>query len=316
MTATVTVSHVSKSFGDVQAVEDVSFEVYPGEIFGLLGPNGAGKTTTIRMMLDIFKPNAGEIVVFGGHLDETKKNRIGYMPEERGLYKDLKLEPTLVFLATLKGMEESTVRQKLPDWLKRFDLYEHRQKKIKELSRGMQQKAQIIATLIHEPDLIVVDEPFSGLDPVNTRLVKTVIEEQRQAGKTIIMSTHQMHQVEALCTRIVLINKGRSVLYGKVNEIRRDFAGNAVRVEGQGEFGDVPGVLEARRHNGTWQMTLAQGTDPQDVLRALAVRPDVKVERFEIAEPSIEDIFVSVVQDQGLGGAEVGETSAEETPYA
>jgi ABC-2 type transport system ATP-binding protein len=298
MTPTVKVSHVHKSFGDVHAVGDVSFEVYPGEIFGLLGPNGAGKTTTIRIILDIFKADGGDVEIFGGELTEEKKNRIGYMPEDRGLYKDLKLEPTLVFMATLKGLDEATARERLTGWLKRFDLYEHRQQKIQTLSKGMQQKAQIIATLIHEPDLIVVDELFSGLDPVNTRMVKEIMEEQRQAGKTIMMSTHQMHQVEALCTRIVLINRGQSVLYGKVDEIKRNFAGNAVRLEGQGDFANLPGVLEARKHNDVWQMTLTQGTSPQDIFHTLADFDSVKIERFEVAEPSVEDIFVSVVQGQ------------------
>jgi ABC-2 type transport system ATP-binding protein len=300
--ATVSVSHISKAFGDVQAVADVSFEVQAGEIFGLLGPNGAGKTTTIRMLLDIFRSDSGEVSVFGGKLDEEKKNRIGYMPEERGLYKDLKLEPTLVFLATLKGLDEATARGRLGEWLERLDLYDYRQKKIQELSRGMQQKAQLIATLLHGPDLIVVDEPFSGLDPVNTRLVKEIMEEQRQAGKTILMSTHQMYQVEALCNRIVLINRGRTVLYGGVEEIKRDFAGNAVVVEGQGDLTDVPGVLQARQENGAWHLALAPGTGPQDVFRALATRDGIRVERFEIAEPSLDDIFVSVVR--GDGGAD------------
>ena len=296
--ATVTVSHVRKAFGQVQAVEDVSFEVYPGEVFGLLGPNGAGKTTTIRMMLDIFEPDGGEITILDGKLDEKKKNRIGYMPEDRGLYKDLKLDPTLVFLATLKGLSEATARQRLEGWLKRFDLYEHRHKKIQELSKGMQQKAQIIATLIHEPDLIVVDEPFAGLDPINTRLVKEIIEEQRQAGKSIIMATHQMYQVEALCNRIVLIDEGSSVLYGEVEEIKRNFAGNAVRIEGQGDLGKLPGVLDTRRQDDTWQMTLAPGISPQDIFLALANQSTFRVKRFEVAEPSVEDIFVSVVQER------------------
>ena len=296
---TVSVSHISKAFGNVQAVADVSFEVQAGEIFGLLGPNGAGKTTTIRMLLDIFRPDGGEVSVFGGKLDEEKKNRIGYMPEERGLYKDLKLEPTLVFLATLKGLDEATARDRLGKWLERLDLYDHRQKKVQELSRGMQQKAQLIATLLHEPDLIVVDEPFAGLDPVNTRLVKEIMEEQRQAGKTILMSTHQMYQVEALCNRIVLINRGRTVLYGGVEEIKRDFAGNAVVVEGQGDLTDVPGVLQARQENGAWHLALAPGTSPQDVFRALATRDEIRIERFEIAEPSLDDIFVSGVRGDG-----------------
>ena len=289
------ISHLAKSFGDVQAVSDVSFAVEQGEIFGLLGPNGAGKTTTIRIMMDIFKPDRGTVAVFGGPLDMAKKRRIGYLPEERGLYKEQKLEPTLVYLATLKGLDEKVARSRLGSWLERFDLTEHRQKKVKELSKGMQQKAQIIATLLHEPDLIVIDEPFSGLDPVNTRLVKQVFAEQRAAGKAIIMSTHQMHQVEELCNRIVLIDAGRTVLYGAVNEIKRNFAGNAIVLEGQGDFSELPGVLEMRKHNGAYHMALAVGTDPQQVLQQLAVRQGTRLERFELAEPSLEDIFVNVV---------------------
>ena len=295
----VEVLHLAKRFGDTHAVVDVNFSVEPGEIFGLLGPNGAGKTTTIRMILDIFEPDAGTVRVFGGKLDLEKKRRIGYMPEDRGLYKDLKLEPTLVYLATLKGLDERIARDRLGEWLERFDLSEHRQKKVQELSKGMQQKAQIIATLLHDPDLIVIDEPFAGLDPLSTRTVKQILEEQRQAGKSILMSTHQMYQVEALCDRIVLINEGHTVLYGAVSEIKRNFAGNAVLIEGQGDFSQIPGVLETRTHNGVWHLGLMVGTDPQTVFRALATQENVKVERFELAEPSLDDIFVNVVSGQG-----------------
>ncbi len=294
----VTVSHVSKRFGRVQAVEDVSFEVFPGEIFGLLGPNGAGKTTTIRMMMDIFEPDSGEITLFGEPFSEEHKHRIGYMPEERGLYKDQKLETTLAFLATLKGLDAKEAHERLEQWLKRLDLWEHRQKQVQELSKGMQQKAQVIATLIHEPDLVVIDEPFSGLDPVNTRLIKEILEEQRAQGKAIIMSTHQMHQIEALCNRIVLIDKGHSVLYGRVSEIKRDFAGNAVTLEGEGPFEQLPGVLDVRRENGVWHLALGAGVSPQDLFRSLAALPELAVNRFEVAEPSLEDIFVSVVQGE------------------
>ena len=297
-TPTISLQNLCKSFGAVKAVADVSFDVYPGEIFGLLGPNGAGKTTTIRMMLDIFRPDTGDVRIFGDKLNEAAKNRIGYLPEERGLYRDLKLEPTLIFLATLKGLSESTARKKLQGWLQRLDLWEHRQKKIQDLSRGMQQKAQIIATLVHDPDLIVVDEPFSGLDPVNTRLIKDIMQEQRQAGKTIIMSTHQMYQVEALCNRIVLIDQGRSVLYGEVEQIKHDFTAHAVVVEGQGDFSGLPGVVEMRRENGAWHMALAPGVGTQELLRALVKREDVIVHRFELAQPSLEDIFVTIVQGE------------------
>jgi ABC-2 type transport system ATP-binding protein len=298
---TVKISSVRKSFGKVVAVKDASFEVYPGEIFGLLGPNGAGKTTIIRMMLDIFKPDSGQVQIFGGKMDDAKKQRIGYLPEERGLYKDLKLEQTLIFLASLKGMEGKQAHIKLEGWLKRLDLWDHRSKKVQELSKGMQQKAQLIATLIHEPDLVVVDEPFSGLDPVNTRLVKEIIEEMRQAGKSIIMSTHQMYQVEALCNRIVLINKGESVLYGQVNKIKREFAGNAVVVEGHGELIPMAGVLDMRRANGGYHLALQPGTDPQEIFRELGQQNSFRVDRFQIEEPSLEDIFVSIVQGEPQG---------------
>lgn len=292
----VSLAGLCKSFGALRAVDNVSFEVHPGEIFGLLGPNGAGKTTTIRMMLDIFKPDCGKVTLFGGPLEEATKRRIGYMPEERGLYRDLKLAPTLVYLATLKGLSEADARQRVDDWLRRLDLYDSRRKKIQDLSRGMQQKAQFIATLVHEPDLIVVDEPFANLDPVNTRLAMDVLAEQARRGAAIIMSTHLMFQVEAMCNRIALINRGRTVLYGEVAQIKREFATNAILVEGQGDFAGLPGVLDVRQENHHWRLSLAAGTEPQQVLRALAVREDVTVTRFELAEPSLDDIFIQVVQ--------------------
>jgi len=302
MKPTITVTNISKSFGEVKAVNNVSFDVFPGEIFGLLGPNGAGKTTAIRMMLDIFRPDTGQISIFNGKMDEGVKNRIGYLPEERGLYKDLKLEQTLIFLATLKGMGEKSAKSRLLDWFKRFDLLEHRQKKIQDLSRGMQQKAQFIATLVHDPDLIVVDEPFSGLDPVNTRLVKKIIMEQCEAGKTIIMSTHQMHQVETMCNRIVLINEGRTVLYGEVEKIKRNFAGNAVTLKGNGNLDGIPGVLEIHKENGEYHLLLDGETSPQSIFRVLAQRDDLVIERFEITEPSLDDVFISVIQGSGAFG--------------
>ncbi len=291
---TVSVESVSKRFGRVTAVAGVSFAVEAGEIFGLLGPNGAGKTTTIRMMLDIFKPDSGRISVLGGPMNEAKKARIGYMPEERGLYQDQRLDRTLLYLARLKGVDKKTAQKRLDGWLERLDLQEQRKKKIKTLSKGMQQKAQLIATLLHEPDLIVVDEPFSGLDPVNTRLAKEILLEQQRAGRTIIMCTHQMHQVEALCHRIALISNGRVVLYGNVQQIKRQFAGRSLILQGEGDFSQIPGVA-SQCHNGVWHLALAEGTSPDDVFRYLAGRADVTIERFEIEQPSLDDIFVSVV---------------------
>jgi ABC-2 type transport system ATP-binding protein len=295
----VSIRDVCKTFGAVRAVDDVSFDVYPGEIFGLLGPNGAGKTTTIRMMLDIFRPDCGEVRLFGKPMAESTKHRIGYMPEERGLYRDQQLEPTLHYLATLKGLSEAEASRRLQKWLKQLDLWDSRKKKIQDLSRGMQQKAQLIATLVHEPDLIVVDEPFANLDPVNTRMAIDMLAEQAQKGKAIIMSTHLMYQVEAMCDRIVLIDKGRVVLYGPVDQIKREFASNAVLIYGHADFGSLPGVLEARQENSHWRLSLAQGATPQGVFRALAQQDGARIERFELAEPSLDDIFINVVSGDG-----------------
>ena len=213
------VEHISKRFGDTQAVKDISFDVVPGEIFGLLGPNGSGKTTSIRIILDIYQPDAGSVSILGGPMTEAKKNQIGYLPEERGLYQDILVDKCLEYLATLKGLNPQQIRQKLPAYLEEFDLSAHKKKKVKELSKGMQQKAQLIATLIHDPQVIIIDEPFSALDPVNTQLVKDILKKQRDAGKTIIMCTHQMNQVEQLCDKIVLVDKGEVLLYGGLQDI-------------------------------------------------------------------------------------------------
>jgi len=291
----VEVSHIAKSFGKTLAVEDVSFTVHQGEIFGLLGPNGAGKTTTIRVMLDIFKPEQGEVSILGGEMTEDKKERIGYMPEERGLYQDISLERCLIYLATLKGLSTSEARSRLDAYLERFDLAEHRTKKVKELSKGMQQKAQIINTVLHQPELIIIDEPFTALDPINTQLVKDVMDELRQQGATIIMSTHQMHQVEELSDRILLIDHGRDVLYGDLEEIRRRYAGNAVLVRADQPLPELAGVLDSARHNRATRLTLAHGTNPQDVLSQL-VEHGISLEKYEIAIPTMDEIFIQVVE--------------------
>lgn len=294
---TVEISHIVKTFGSVRAVDDVSFAVEKGEIFGLLGPNGAGKTTTIRVILDIFKPDRGEVVVLGGPMTEAKKDHIGYMPEDRGLYQDIKLERCLVYLATLKGMETGEARRQIGEYLERFDLAAYKQKKVKELSKGMQQKAQLITTLVHRPDLLIIDEPFSGLDPVNTQMVKDLLLEERKRGVTIIMSTHQMHQVEELCDRIVLIDHGKVMLYGNLEEIRKRFSGHAVLVRAAGNLPTVPGVLHTEAHNSALRLTLSPATSPQDVLRAL-VAQDVNIEQFEVARPTLDEIFIRTVQGE------------------
>jgi len=297
--STIVIDHISKSFGAQRAVDDVSFEVNPGEIFGLLGPNGAGKTTTIRILLDIFKADSGKVIILGGPMTEAKKNKIGYLPEERGLYQDIPLENCLNYLATLKGLSPAVAHKRIDQYLKQFDLAGSRRKKVKELSKGMQQKAQLIATLVHEPDVIIIDEPFSALDPVNTQMVKDLLREQRDRGRTVVMCTHQMHQVEELCDRIVLINQGKTMLYGDLDDIRRRFSGQQVVVRALGELpAAMPGVLDVKPHNSGVQLQLTAGTTPQDVLRALVER-GVALEQFEIAMPTLDEIFIQVVQNSG-----------------
>jgi ABC-2 type transport system ATP-binding protein len=291
----IELSHISKSFGAVKAVDDVSFTVEKGELFGLLGPNGAGKTTSIRCMLDIFKPDSGSVTVLGGPMSEAKKDRIGYMPEERGLYQDIPLERCLVYLASLKGLSEAEARRRLTPYLERFDLAAHKHKKVKELSKGMQQKAQVIATLLHQPELLIVDEPFSGLDPVNTQMIKDLLREQREAGVTIVLCSHQMHLVEELCDRIVLIDHGHVMLYGALDDVRRQFAGNAVLVKGADGIPALEGVERVEPVNGAIKLYLRADIQPQQILREL-VRRDVPLEHFEIALPTLDEIFIRVVQ--------------------
>jgi len=291
----IEVEHIAKSFGEAQAVIDASFVVEKGEIFGMLGPNGAGKTTTIRLMLDLFRPEQGRVSILGGPMNEEKKNRIGYMPEERGLYQEVTVERCLLYLASLKGVPAATARTRLEEMLERFDLAAHKTKKVKELSKGMQQKAQIINTVIHGPELVIIDEPFTSLDPINMQLVKDMIRELRQAGTTIVMSTHQMHQVEELCDRIVLIDEGRDVLYGDLDEIRAKFSGDAVLVRAKGALPAIPGAVQESTTNGTVKLALSAPATPQSVLKALLAK-DVQVERFEIAVPTLDEIFIRVVE--------------------
>ncbi len=237
-------------------------------------------------------------------MTEKKKDRIGYMPEERGMYQDITLERCLVYLASLKGLAPAEAQPRITGYLERFDLLTSRNKKVKELSKGMQQKAQLITTLIHEPELIIIDEPFSGLDPVNTQMVKDLLREERDRGATILMSTHQMHQVEELCDRIVLIDHGRTVLYGHLGEIRKQFSGHAVLVSTPNPLPNLPGVLQIEPHNSAYRLNLAATTSTQEILKRL-VEAGVQVDQFEIAAPTLDEIFIRVVQqdDQERGGS-------------
>lgn len=295
---TIVVENIVKSFGQMRAVDNVSFEVNPGEIFGLLGPNGAGKTTTIRIILDIFKADSGKVAVLGGPMTDAKKDRIGYLPEERGLYQDIPLQQCLVYLTTLKGLSAAETAKRVDVYLEKFDLAAHRKKKMKELSKGMQQKAQLIATLAHEPEVLIIDEPFSALDPVNTQMVKDLLREERDKGTTIVMCTHQMNQVEELCDRLVLINRGGVVLYGELGEIRRKFADQAVLVRSTSDLpAQIPGVVDRQSRNGSQLLALGAQVKPQAVLQHL-VNAGVVLEQFEIAMPTLDEIFIKTVTGQ------------------
>ena len=289
------VKNISKTYASVKAVENLTFSVEPGEIFGLLGPNGAGKTTSIRMILDIIKPDRGQIVVLGGPMSEATKSRIGYLPEERGLYNEMTLLETLLFLGQLKGLSRRTAQERIETYLGEVELWEARERKIEALSRGMNQKAQFVAATLHEPDLIIIDEPFSGLDPVNTRIIKKLLYRMRDRGASIIMSTHQMHQVEEMCERILLIDHGQQLLYGPLQDIRRRFASNTVEVELRGHLDQVTGAEKISRQDGSYRLLLKEGVRPEEVLKTLVDRPEITVERFERVETSLDEIFVHVV---------------------
>ncbi len=299
------VEHISKSYGSFRAVKDLQFEVLGGEIFAMLGPNGAGKSTTIRMILDILKPDTGRIEVLGGPINDATKDRIGYLPEERGLYRSVPVLEMMVYLGTLKGLSAVEARRRSLDYLERLGLAENAKKKVSELSKGMQQKVQFAVTVLHDPDLLIIDEPFSGLDPVNTLVMQDLLLDFKKRGKAIVMSTHQMQQVEEMCDRLLMINKGEQKLYGKVDEVRQQYALPAVRVEGQGDWSKLAGVDHVEASENGHQATLLYlkpNITPDNVLAEIAARADMHIRAFELAVPSLNDIFVQVVTGDAQHG--------------
>ncbi len=286
-----------KRFGDRIAVQDVSLSVRPGEIIGLVGPNGAGKTTTIRMLLDIIRPDAGDVAIFGAAVTPETRERIGYLPEERGLYRNLRVIPNLLYLAELRGVSREPALRRANELLERLGFEEHRDKKVRELSRGLGQLVQFAAALIHDPAFVVLDEPFSGLDPINVRLMKDIVAERRAAGVAIMFSTHQMTDVEELCDRILMVDDGRLVLEGLLTEIKRRFAGSEVFVASDRASEAIDGVLGSRREGSGYVLKLASGHPPEAVLRTLLDR-GAKIDRYEFATPSLEEIFLRVVEDR------------------
>ena len=293
---TIELNTVRKSYDKFVAVNDLSFNIEQGGVFGLLGPNGAGKTSTIRMMIGITVPDSGQINLFGKPFDRKSLNKVGYLPEERGLYKKMKILDQLVFLGELHGMTSGAARQAAMAWTKRLEIDAWVQKKVEELSKGMQQKIQFIAALIHDPDFIIMDEPFFGLDPVNSTLLKDVMLDLKKQGKTILFSTHRMDQVEKLCDSICLINKGVAVLQGDLKSIKAGYGKSNVQIEyeGNGDFLNKNPLVSACNNYGNYaEVKLAPGADAQLLLRELAER--TRVNRFELMEPSLEEIFINTV---------------------
>ncbi len=301
---TLRVTGVSKRFGDFSAVEDLSFEVSAGRVFGFLGPNGAGKTTTIRMIVGITAPDSGSIELFGQNMSPALQDRIGYLPEERGLYKKMRIADQLRYFAALKGMSSADAEKRIDFWLDRMGLSEWKKKKTTDLSKGMQQKVQFISTVMHDPGLLILDEPFSGLDPINVEFLIDVISELKTRDKTIIFSTHLMETAEKLCSDILLIDKARKVVSGSLREVKESYGKNliAVRVTGGDHIlADKTLVSKLTMHADETIVHLNNGTDPQVLLRRL-VDAGANVSKFEKVEASLNDIFIDKVKNESGNG--------------
>jgi ABC-2 type transport system ATP-binding protein len=289
----ISIENVSKSYDSVNAVSGVNLRVRQGAVLGLLGPNGAGKTTTIRMVMNILVPDEGAILVLGKPVSDETRDSIGYLPEERGLYPRMKVRALIIFLAALHGLSEAEADRRAREWLDRFELGEWSEKKIVDLSKGMQQKVQFITSVIHRPPIVILDEPFSGLDPVNAATIKDVMLEMRDHGSTVILSSHRMEQVEKMCDSICLINHGRSVLDGDLRAIKQSYGKNTVNIEftGSDTFLNHPAVASVNRFASGVEAKLKPGADAQEILKA-AVQSGAQIIRFELLEPSLNEIFI------------------------
>jgi ABC-2 type transport system ATP-binding protein len=300
----IRLSAVSKSYSGHVAVQDLSLSVPRGGAFGLLGPNGAGKTTTLRMIMNVLAPDTGTIEILGQPASQPGRDRIGYMPEERGLYPRMVVEEQLLFFAELKGLSRKEAARRMGAWLERMGLEGWRHRRLNELSKGMQQKAQFIATVLHDPDVLILDEPLSGLDPIGVNVMRDVFVDLRRRGKTVVLSSHQMETVERLCDSIALIHRGRKVLEGTVSEVKSRHGKNTIVLayEGDGAFlSSLPGVLKVSDSGRYVEIRMKDGADPQSILREAAAR--IRVTRFEVVEPSLHDIFVEKITAAGEAAA-------------
>jgi len=304
--AVIEVKDIYKSFGKTKAVHGVSFDVNKGRIFGLLGPNGAGKTTTIRMINFILTPDSGEVTINGLIASPETQRMIGYMPEERGLYKKMKVFDQLMYLTQLKGMDATAAKKSIEYWLERFEALDWKKREISELSKGQSQKIQFIATIAHDPDIYIFDEPFSGLDPINSETLKEIIIELREKGKTILFSTHRMEQVEQMCDDICLFNQGEAVLTGKLREIKSSFGENTINLEFEGDssfLDKLEGVRINNRSTNFAEIRVLNDQSMQEILK-LAME-HAEIHKFERIEPSLNEIFISTVGDDNIKKAEI-----------
>ena len=297
----VQVEKVSKHFGEVKAVDDVSFNIEKGSVYGLLGPNGAGKTTTIRMIMDIIAPDSGKITFSENQQNGDFADQIGYLPEERGLYRKMKVKDVILFMAELRGMDRADAFNEIDRWLHKMDLTEWVNRKIEELSKGMAQKIQFIATVIHKPELIILDEPFSGLDPINMTLLKDLMLELNTDGATIIFSTHIMEQAERLCEKICLINAGKIVLEGDLREIKQSFGRGSVEIEYSGDVDLIKrsGFVAGYNDFGQYVEVKLSAPEHYNALLRELVEASVDITRFELMEPTLHEIFVQSVRGEG-----------------
>jgi len=292
---------VSKSFGKFRAVDGLKLEVPRGSMFGLLGPNGAGKTTTLRMIMNITAPDTGEIRILGRPMDRAMQNRIGYLPEERGLYRKMRVIDHLYFLAAIKEVSRDVARQRIDGWLEKMELKPWLNKKVDELSKGMQQKIQFIATIVHDPDILILDEPFSGLDPLNVAMMRDYFLEFRARGKTIVFCTHVLEQAEKLCDEICLMARSKKILEGSMKELKRRYAQDLLRLSIDASLADVtalPGVASAKALDGTFIVSLTPGTDRREFLRRTMDRH--RIEAFSQKEPELEEIYIDAVRSAGI----------------
>jgi ABC-2 type transport system ATP-binding protein len=301
MTAAIELENVSKFFGKFPAVDGLSFRVSRGVVYGLLGPNGAGKTTTIRMVMNITAADSGEISVLGKPMTRETQNRIGYLPEERGLYRKMKVVDHLFFLAAIKEVSRENARRRIEEWSEKLELKPWLKKKVDELSKGMQQKVQFIATVIHDPEILILDEPFSGLDPINTAIIKEYLTEFRRKGKTIVFSTHVLEQAEKLCDEICLLARSKKILEGNMRDLKRRFSKNLLHLSIDArpeEIAALPGVASSQAVNGGYVVTLAPGTDQRQFLRfALERHP---LSGFSAKDPELEEIYLDAVRAAGI----------------